>query len=65
MNITTKQAQTILAEIQSGAEVNKISVHPYSGVATLSQDRETVVMIEADGMVTYRPHQRAGVGETR
>lgn len=54
-NLTLAQARAIVTEIQGGAVVNAITTHPYSGVATLANERETVSMLNADGEVSYRP----------
>lgn len=55
--LSERQAELILAIVKSGTRIQKVTLHPYSGAATVSHrwDRgDTIAIIQQDGRL-YSP----------
>lgn len=60
MFLTRPQSLTVTTLVQTGKfNITSITVHPFSGAATLYEDdRRALAIIDPDGTITYRAPER-------
>ena len=53
-SMTAEQARTLTTLVASGEPITGASVHPFSGVLTITDGNKTVATISPTGAITYR-----------